>query len=144
MIKYLKKDITTIEKGVMVHGCNCSGGFGSGVAKAIRSKWPALYDLFKTVKNPDVGQAYSMRINDLILINGYTQRNYGYDGRVYADKRAVKKVVEYAVNLAIKNDMDVYMPKIGCGLGGLSWPDDVYPLLNEINTKGRTIYVCVL
>ena len=47
VIKEIQKDITTVEEGVVLHGCNCSGGFGSGVAGAIRKKWPDVYEMFK-------------------------------------------------------------------------------------------------
>lgn len=28
--------------GILVHGCNCVGGFGRGIAGQIRSKWPSV------------------------------------------------------------------------------------------------------
>ena len=29
-------------EGIIVHGCNCIGGFGSGIAGQIRAKWPTV------------------------------------------------------------------------------------------------------
>ena len=36
-------DITTVDFGVIVHQVNCQGVMGSGVAKAIRDKWPQVF-----------------------------------------------------------------------------------------------------
>lgn len=40
---YLNKNIITIQEGVIAHGVNCTGAMNSGVAKAIREKWPEVY-----------------------------------------------------------------------------------------------------
>ena len=47
MINYINKDITTVETGVIVHGVNCQGAMGSGVALAILKKWPTVYSEYK-------------------------------------------------------------------------------------------------
>jgi O-acetyl-ADP-ribose deacetylase (regulator of RNase III) len=146
MIKYIKKDITTVETGVVVHGCNCSGGFGSGVAGAIKDKWPVVEKAFRTVKNPTLGTCQMVFISDeLFIFNGFTQKGFGYDDKVYASLAAIENVMLYVTNFAKKNKLkNVYMPKIGCGLGGLSWPKEVYPMLKELNTDGITLNVCIL
>lgn len=38
----IKKDITTIDEGVILHQVNCQNAMGSGVAKALFSKWPQI------------------------------------------------------------------------------------------------------
>jgi len=43
MISIIKKDVTTVTKGVVAHGVNCQGAMGSGVAGAIRRKWPSVF-----------------------------------------------------------------------------------------------------
>lgn len=40
MIEYRKGNLLDITSGVIVHGCNMRGVMGSGVALAIRNKYP--------------------------------------------------------------------------------------------------------
>lgn len=144
-IRYINKDITTVNKGLVIHGCNCSGGFGSGVAGDIKRVWPPVEQMFRNNKNPKLGE---LEIKDLgyglFVGNGYTQEFYGYDGRVYASANAVaiviKKALEYCETENIEN---LYLPKIGCGLGGLSWETDILPKIKNIPTD-INITVCEL
>jgi O-acetyl-ADP-ribose deacetylase (regulator of RNase III) len=146
MIKYLKKDLTEINKGVVVHGCNCSGGFGAGVALAVKNKWPTVEKAFRTVKNPKLGEIQIVSLNDeLVVINGFTQEKFGYDNKRYADLDAIETVIKKSIDTAkafgIRN---LYMPKIGSCRGGLNWVDEIYPMLNSLDNKGVTINVCIL
>ena len=43
MINYLTKDITTVDRGIIAHGCNCQGVMGSGVARFLRDKYPQIF-----------------------------------------------------------------------------------------------------
>lgn len=151
VIEEIQKDITTVEEGVVLHGCNCSGGFGSGVAGAIRKKWPDVYETFKengTGKHLLGCTDFIMRSNRraLVIANGYTQLNYGNDGERYADIGAVEKCTLAAVEYADAFDLPLYMPKIGCGLGGLSWDDEVKPIVENASSEFPkvNIFVCDL
>ena len=45
MITIINKDILTVEKGVIVHFCNCLGAMG-GLAGAIARKWPIVKESY--------------------------------------------------------------------------------------------------
>lgn len=149
MIKEIKKDITTVNEGLIIHGCNCSGGFGSGVAGAIRKKMPWVYAGFK--KN-GTGKHLLGTISfyndpnneNLVVGNAYTQMYYGRDGKKYANLDAIEKTISLALEFAKNNNLDVFMPKIGCGLGGLSWNDEVKPIILYASQKYPevNIFVC--
>ena len=73
----IEKDITTVESGFILHGVNCQRTMGSGVAKAIRAKWPKLYKEYKNTI-PMLGKVQLIHINaDLWVINCFTQEYYG-------------------------------------------------------------------
>ncbi len=56
----INKDITTVEFGVIVHQVNCQGVMGSGVAKALRDKWPQIYETYrKMYENFMFGDKYN-------------------------------------------------------------------------------------
>lgn len=154
MIEYLTKDLTTVTNGVILHGCNCSGAFGSGVAGAIRWKWPEVYEAFK---RNGIGKELLRTVdfniiverNDgvkppVIVANGYTQEFYGNDGKKYADLEAVASCLNIATIYCHTFDYDLFLPKIGCGLGGLSWEDEVKPLIEKAssNFPRVNIFVC--
>ena len=149
-IDYLTKDITTVTTGVVVHGCNCSGGFGSGVAGAIKKKWPHAYEAFI---ESGVGEDLLGGVNILlrcetdvpVIVNGYTQLTYGNDGQRYADVDAVRTVLEATAEFTDGGGYgDIYMPKIGCGLGGLSWEDEVLPIVEKVSSDypNLNIHIC--
>jgi O-acetyl-ADP-ribose deacetylase (regulator of RNase III) len=151
LIKEITKDVTTVEEGVVLHGCNCVGGFGSGVAGAIRRKWPDVYEAF--MKN-GVGEDllgttdFIVRIDRprLVIANGYTQVFCGSDGKRYADVDAVEKCVMAGAEFADAFGLDLYMPQIGCGLGGLSWDDEVKEVVEKASLAfpSVNIFVCDL
>lgn len=151
MIKYIKKDITTINSGVILHGCNTVGAFGAGVAGAIRCKWPHAYKAFK---ENGVGEhllgttEFLLRSKEpgLVIANGYTQLRCGNDGQRYADVDAVNCCIKAGVEYADAFDMPIYMPKIGCGLGGLSWHDEVKLIVEKVSQEfpDVNIFICEL
>lgn len=151
MIIYLKENLLNQTYGLILHGCNCSGGFGSGVAGAIRSKYPTVANRYKEVfLNPYdyisrndslLGFFDPVKINDdLIIGNCYTQSKYGNDGKRYASEYAIDKSIRKAVNYCTNNEIDIIsMPKIGCGLGGLDWDTDVLPIIEKISKENEDI-----
>lgn len=150
MITYLKQDITTITRGVICHGVNCQGAMNSGVARAIRDKWPEVYDAYKLVPTGHAVLGTAQRVgltNDdsLFVVNCFTQLFYGKNGR-FADAHAIETSLWKAYEWADYYDLPLYMPKIGAGLGGLSWEDDVLPVVEKADACwNRTdTFVCVL
>jgi O-acetyl-ADP-ribose deacetylase (regulator of RNase III) len=137
MIKYVTKDITTVRKGIVAHGVNCQHAMGSGVAKAIKEKWPAVYEQFmKAPKGKKMlGVASIVTIRDTLYIaNLYTQNMYGYGGGKYASVEAVRQSLSDVIILADYYSLPLFIPKIGCGLGGLDWDKEVKPVLENLNT----------
>jgi O-acetyl-ADP-ribose deacetylase (regulator of RNase III) len=141
MIEYRNMDITTAEIGIVAHGVNCQKKMGSGVAKAIRDKWPNAYDCYMAT-DPKLGTINWAYIDDdLWIANCYTQNYYGYDGKRYADPTYIKLCLASLARSARRTGSPIYMPKIGCGLGGLSWEQDVLPLVQRY-ADANHIIVC--
>lgn len=160
MIHYITHDVTETISGVVAHGVNCQGVMGSGVAKAIRAKWPQVYEryhafvaqLTKTVPPRgllglaqviNVGHDVIDEPNSLFVANVFTQENYGKDGKAYADINAVEHGLKQVMSFCRGADLPLYMPLIGCGLGGLSWDDQVHPMVKQLQAEyGIEVYVC--
>ena len=145
-VKVFKDDITkVVSKGLIIHGVNCQGVMGSGVAKAIKEKWPNVYTEFKrNSKGPEMlGKVQIVAVEPGLYVgNAYTQEYYGRDGQRYASLEAVETCLDRAMRYAYNNQLEFSMPKIGCGLGGLDWDTEVLPVVAELSSKHNTpVYV---
>lgn len=159
MLQYAIRDVTTVTNGVVAHGCNAQGVMGSGVAKAIRAKWPKAYERYNSVcmkwKHPksellglsvivNVGESNFEELNTLFVANMITQESYGKDGRVYASAPAIRKAVESTMSFCRGSNLDLYMPRVGCGLGGLKW-DNIGPMIEQLaDAYGVQVHICDL
>jgi O-acetyl-ADP-ribose deacetylase (regulator of RNase III) len=146
-MKEIKKDITTVTHGIIAHGVNCQGVMRSGVAKAIREKWPEVYEAYMTVKPSRdlLGAAQGINVsNDLRVYNCWTQEYYGRDGRRYASPSAVYRALRRVFDDANAMRREVYLPKIGCGLGGLDWETEVKPMVEKFEKHFGipNVYIC--
>lgn len=143
MIYYIKDDITNVTSGLILHGTNCRGAFGAGVAGAIKVKWPEVYTVFRNSPQGSgmLGEFIPVQINEeLTVANCYTQDYFGSDGKRYASPEAISKALLKASVWAVNNNVNtISLPRIGAGLGGLSWERDVAPILNELAAQYDTI-----
>jgi len=138
MLKVRNEDLLAQPRGLIVHGTNCSGGFGSGIAGQIRRQFPQVYEKFRLVPQTE-GSLGILQIvpiaDDLYIANAFTQHRAGNDGARYASPEAIYKAVEKAFKWAGMMELPLLLPKIGCGLGGLSWDDEVEPIFEELAHK---------
>jgi O-acetyl-ADP-ribose deacetylase (regulator of RNase III) len=121
-------DLTHAGHGIIVQGCNAQGVMGSGVAKAIRERWPQVFDVYRKTyedKGLRLGQTVWVKVQDspvLMIANSITQQFYGRDQTVrYVDYEAVRTCFREVGAAARKHDMAVHYPKIGAGLGNGEW-----------------------
>jgi len=130
MIEYRKGNLLEVTSGVIAHGVNCQGVMGSGVAKAIREKYPDVYYKYHKDVNSwkegfgatfgQLGRVQFVPVNKLLIVaNCFTQDFYG----------TLKRHVDYDAVAVCFNELnkwkDLYgqlnIPKIGAGLGGGDW-----------------------
>lgn len=151
MIHYIRKDITTVEAGIVAHGCNCQGKMGAGVALAIRKRWPIAYKAYRShwekfqkqketllgfvvfVDTQEGIKASTIGLGlELFIANIFTQIFYGRDGARYASPDAIKQGLRVTLEFAKSRRLPLYIPRIGCSLGGLTWETDVKPIVEEL------------
>lgn len=127
---YLKGDLLSVVKSnnIIVHGCNSRGVMGSGVAKAVREKYPDCFK--KYVEDLSYGKKrlgevswYQVVPSETIFIgNAITQSDYGRDSSLrYVSYDAIDTCFSDIFHVAKKYGMNVNIPKIGAGLGGGDW-----------------------
>lgn len=152
MIEYKKGNLLDVTEGIIVHGANAQGVMGSGVAKAIREKYPECFEQYRfqyeayTLVLGDIvwwckvnenGGGYS---DDLYIANAITQEFYGTDRRhvnYWAIANAFKEIFRQA-NVV---KATVHFPKIGAGLGGGDW-DIIEAIINDCDSENRVKKIC--
>ena len=126
MIHYVKGNLLDSKENYICHQVNCQGRMGSGVAKQIREKWPAVYDVYRAEAHPNrLGEICSVNIIGNIpiqtVINMYGQETYGYDGRRFTSYDAFWNCLG-KIRERVPKDATIALPDhIGCGLGGANW-----------------------
>lgn len=134
MIVYKQGDILESQESHIAHGCNCSGGFGSGMAKAIALRYPQVKEgyLYRyRSRGWNLGEVQLIGVGDgsgREIANCATQERYGKpeDGP-YVSYPAIRIVIKDLV----KSWPDGFaIPKIGAGLAGGNW-DIIEKIINE-------------
>lgn len=111
-------NILDAEEEFIAHGCNAQGVMGSGVAKALRDKWPKIYTPYRgqyEVAGLSLGDVIPAPLKDKVIFNVITQKYYGSDGFRYANYAAISKGLSRVLSYSKGN---VAVPLIGGGLGG--------------------------
>lgn len=137
MIKIIDGDLLDSKTDVIAHQVNCQGVFNSGVAKAIRTKYPAVYYAYRIACKENtrlLGCVQPVLIDeDRICVNLFAQDHYGYDGKKYTDINALRKCFVALKDLCKLDDYSIAMPyKLGCVRGGADWDNEVLPMIEEV------------
>ena len=123
-------DALAVDTGIIVHGCNCWGVMGAGIAAQVRSRYPTAYEVYMKKHSTDglkLGEITSAEVApNKIIVNANTQFNCGGDRR-YVNYEAVAECFEAVKMLARLMEgaghpkLDIVFPMIGAGLAGGNW-----------------------
>lgn len=153
-IFYYKQDITTIKADYICHQVNCFGKMGTGVAKAIREKWPKVYEEYRNIisatlsmpllATPLLGSIQEVEVeNGQKIINMFAQSGYGYDGERYTSYDAFWTCLEKIKKLAAPCSTIAFPYKIGCGLGGANW-QVIFQMIVQVLGENYDVIFCYL
>lgn len=136
MIRYIKGDLLESNADNICHQVNCQGKMNSGVAKAIREKWPVVYDNYRKkyeecvwCKRSPLGDIQIVALYDdyyttnkhQCVINFFSQENYGYDGKRYTSYDAFWNCLGEIKKHITPGKRIAFPAKIGCVRGGADW-----------------------
>ena len=142
-IKYLNKNIIFATEPFILQGCNAQGKMGSGVAKAIRNRWPEVYLPYKKYCEDNnsahiMGTIYPVSCEDKTILNAISQQHYGYDGKKYASYDAIDLIMQ-EVEMRISGQQ-LALSMIGSSLGGCSWSVVSEIIKDRLKTVIPTVY----
>lgn len=147
-IRIVNGDLLESKAQVLAHQTNCSKGFGTGVAGAIKNKWPLVAEEHRLAciinegsglkPSEMLGLIQAVKVSDSLtdkqdkyVVNMYAQENYGYDGRKYTSYDALdtclSKLVTFCKEKGIKTVAFPY--GMSSVRGGANW-DVVMALIN--------------
>lgn len=131
MIQIKNGDILTSKANIICHQVNCMGVMGAGLARAIREKYPVVYERYKALCDKHkpsgdlpnlLGKFQDVKISDnQSIYNLFAQFKYGRDA-VHTDYQALTQCFKDVRSCAELTGATVAIPyRIGCGLAGGDW-----------------------
>lgn len=120
-----------------MHGANCQRLMGAGIALQVKEQLSPLYyqDQFDTRNATQRFGSYNAvivgQVKDKIKIgvNLYTQFNPGAEFDITALRNSLK-AFRYSIPVEKRIGFNVYVPQIGCGIGGGDWKE-VLPVIKK-------------
>lgn len=159
-LKFVNGDMLKVEpvvgrETILAHGVNCKGVMGSGIAKSIKVRFPKVYDQYANLVARAGGRAHELlgrcqlvmvpeynsmteHTSIFAVANLFTQVDTGADARYDAVVNSLEKL---STQLLQQVPTDIYLPQIGCGIGGLEW-DKMVPIIESFYESIDKSYQC--
>ncbi|MGE3809555.1 MAG: macro domain-containing protein [Gemmataceae bacterium] len=126
-IHFLAGDLFVNDLDVQAYaqGCNCQGSMGAGIAKGFKARYPEMFEEYRRrckarPREFNLGDAFFWKEHGQpAVFNLGTQEHYWHGRATYeAIEQSLRTMRELARKKRIRS---IAMPRIGAGLGGLSW-----------------------
>ncbi len=158
MIRFENMSLLEADVDYICHQVNCQGKMNSGVAKAIRERWPIVYTTYLEAWQSAprrlqlLGTILSVDINNYepktwpkspIVINMFAQEHYGYDGKRYTSYDAFWSCLGHIKETVPKGSKIAFPYKIGCDRGGANW-EVIYMMIVTALGSDYDIVFCYL
>ena len=155
MIHFKKMNLLEADVDYICHQVNCQGKMNSGVAKAIRERWPIVYTTYWNTflsESNLLGKILLVDINEYeprtwpdqpTIINMFSQEFYGYDGKRYTSYDAFDDCLQKIKEIVPKGSKIAFPYKIGCDRGGGKW-NIIFGLISNALSEDYDITFCYL
>lgn len=141
-VKYFTGDLFSSSVEVIGHGVNTQGIMGAGVAKAVRSKYPKVYEIYKlrcNMKQLVPGDHLTIYdgFSGVWVANIASQEYLGADAKLELLESGLTNLLDFMEDSGLET---LALPRIGAGIGGLEW-NDVKELIENISKKYEDIII---
>ena len=131
MITYVRTNIFESRADVLVNTVNTVGVMGKGLAKEFKRIYPDMFKVYQKFCEDgtlSVGKLQLYKTPNKWILNFPTKANWRSPSKLAYIEEGLQKFVEHYERLGIKS---IAFPMLGCGNGGLSWEDEVKPLMQQ-------------
>ena len=127
MIQYTRGNILDSEAEAFVNTVNCVGVMGRGIALQFKKAFPENFKAYAAAcrrKEVQPGRLFVFETGQLtpprLIINFPTKRHWRGKSRIEDIEAGLEALSRLIQDRAIRS---IALPPLGCGLGGLNWPD---------------------
>jgi O-acetyl-ADP-ribose deacetylase (regulator of RNase III)/uncharacterized protein YwgA len=123
MINYVTGNLFDSEAQALVNTVNCVGVMGKGIAHQFKRAYPQMFKAYRQhCKNGEVrlGEVMLYKERDKIIINFPTKGHWRSSSRLADIEAGLESLKALIAEHEIQS---LAIPPLGCGNGGLKWPD---------------------
>lgn len=127
-LQYVQGDIFVSRTQTIVNPVNCRGIMGAGLALAFKQRYPDMFAAYvQACQNGElrIGQPMLYRANQPWILNFPTKDHWRSPAKLAYIEQGLRF---FAANYRQMGIESIAFPKLGTGLGNLSW-NDVGPLM---------------
>jgi O-acetyl-ADP-ribose deacetylase (regulator of RNase III) len=131
MIKYVSSDLFQSPAQTLVNTVNTKGVMGRGVAERFREIYPEMFAEYRAICERgelEVGTLHLYRTKHKYILNFPTKKHWRNPSKVEYIEAGLQAFVRMYERAGITS---VSFPPLGCGNGGLSFDDQVRPLMER-------------
>ena len=117
--------------GTLVNTVNTVGFMGAGIALEYKRRYPEMYDEYKLkCLNGElkIGKLHVWKKEEQWILNFPTKIHYSNQSKIEYINRGLEEFISTYNELEIKS---IAFPQLGTQLGGLSWEDEVRPIMYQ-------------
>ncbi len=136
-IVYFNKDITKNTFGIIAVVCNCQGSMHKGLINQFRKKYPIIQEAcqneirYKSL-NELLGEILPIKINNSFYIVLMFAQSANEPNKINTNVKALESALNKSLEFCTYKNLPLLIPKIGCGLNGLSWSLTVEPIIKKL------------
>ena len=134
MIKIEKGDLFEADVDALVNTVNCVGVMGKGIALQFKMGFPENFNQYYQAclkKKVKIGEIYvTKRLTGVkFIINFPTKTHWKEKSKLEYIKKGLKDLRRVIMDFGITS---IAIPPLGCGLGGLQWPEVKRLIIGEL------------
>jgi O-acetyl-ADP-ribose deacetylase (regulator of RNase III) len=135
-------DLFELRLPALGHGCNCAGAMGAGIAVEFKRRFPDMYREYRSRCRQGrfvLGEIFLWEASDATIYNLATQPVPRPSATLQAIDTSVRAALADAEQ---RRKVELGIPRIGAGLGGLDWNDVADVLAGA--SEGSTVELVVV
>ncbi len=135
MLTYHRTSLLTSNAQTLVNTVNTVGVMGKGLAAAFKQRDPKMFEQYQSLCRSgqfEIGKLWLWKGSDQWVLNFPTKQHWRNPSKLeYIEVGLAKFVKEFDA----RGIREIAFPRLGCGNGGLSWENEVQPLMDRFLKK---------